>query len=272
VVSSTENKLPELVTKTVKMIEEKGLLETLEKFPQSLLIIRLSLGKSQREFIKLLHNSISQPILIKHEKGKTQRMTKKQANKISKILEKIPFELKIERVVENFKKFKNMQKGHLTSEKARKLQKIWVKKTTTEQRKLWGKLGTEKAKKGKLTFSERRVKKILEELKLPHKVHEQFIIDEKLSFNVDFLIDKGKKIVIEVTERLNNLTLAAQALSFRSLLIKQIHPEVVTICIIPAKITLMGKEVLNRSFDKVLSLSELNNLKDFLLQVTTPST
>jgi hypothetical protein len=34
----------------------------------------------------------------------------------------------------------------------------------------------------------------------------------------------------------------------------------------------MGKEVLNRSFDKALSLSELNNLKDFLLQVTTPST
>lgn len=260
-----KDNLARLVVKTKEMIRKKSLEEMLTEFPQSLLVIRLSMGKSQREFIKLLKNRITQPALIKHENGKTKKMTKKLAKKLSQILSKLNIKIDEKTVIENFEKFKEMQKGHLTSEIARKLQKKWLAKTSTEERKRWGKLGALKAlSKVRLTKSELNVKKILEELRVPHKVHEFVEIDETLSFNVDFLIEKPKKIIIEVTEKQNNLTITAQSIAFRALEIKNKDPNLIFISIIPPTMSLMGREVLKRTCDKVFTTNQMFELKEFL--------
>jgi hypothetical protein len=260
-----KDNLAKLVVKTKEMIAEKSLEEMLTEFPQSLLVIRLSIGKSQREFIKLVRNRITHPILIKHENGKTKKMTRQLAKKLSQILSKLNIRIDDKTVIENFEKFKEMQKGHLTSEIARKLQKKWLMKTSTEQRKRWGKLGALKAlSKIRLTKSELGVKKILEELGVSHKIHEFVEIDEKLSLNVDFLIENPKKVIIEVTEKQNNLTITAQSIAFRALEIKNKNPNLIFISITSPNMSLMGREVLKRTCDEVFTTNQMPKLKEFL--------
>lgn len=265
-----ERDLAKLVVKTKQLIKNKGIEETIKNFPQSLLVIRLALNKSQRKFIRLLKNLLTQPMLIKHENGKTKRMTKKLARNISEILSKFKIEFNKKKILANFRKFSNMQKGHLTSERARKLHKIWMKKTTNEQRRLWGKMGARIAiKKARLTPSENKIKKILEELKLQHITHHPIKIDEKLTLNVDFFIENEKKVIIEVTEKQNNLTVAAQALAFRALQIRQANPNILIVCIVPQKMSSMGIEVLKRTFHKVFTFSNLEEFKQFISNITS---
>lgn len=260
-----KSNLIRLVVKTKEMISQKNLEETLANFPQSLLVIRLNLGKSQREFIKLLKRRITQPILIKHEKGQTKKMTKKLAKRLSEILSEFNLKIDTRTVIKNFEKFEKMQKGHLTPEIARILQRKWLRKTSLEQRQKWGKLGALKVlSKTRLTKSELMIKKILEELKISYKVHQFISIDEKLSLNIDFLIETPKKVAIEVTEKQNNLTITAQAIAFRAIQIKNKYSDLIFISIVPSDITLMGKEVLERSCDKVFTTNQIEELKEFL--------
>lgn len=263
-----EKDLLELVEKTRSLIREEGLEETIQKFPQSILTIRLSLGKSQKGFTKLLGGFLTQPILIKHEKGETKWMTKPLAKKVSEILTKEKFHLDLSKIIRAFRKFKGMQKGHLTSEEARQLQKIWMRKTTKEQRKLWGKAGAEVAtKKARATFLESKISELLEKLKISFKIHEPLKIDDKLTLSVDFLVEE--KVIIEVTEKQHGLTMHAQALAFRAMQIKQKHPKLITVCIVPEKMTPMGTEVLKRTFDKVFSITTLSDFEDFLQSITS---
>lgn len=168
----------------------------------------------------------------------------------------------------NFKKFKKMQKGHLDSIKARELQKIWIEKTTPEQRKRWGRLGAAKTnRKTKLTKSESLIRKILNELQIKHEVHREIEIDKNLSFNVDFLIKTQDKIIIEVTGKQSQSTTKAQAIAFRAKTIKEKEANVKFIVVVPDNMTLLGREVLRRSCDKIFTLSELEDLKKFLMDM-----
>jgi len=263
-----EKDLLELVERTRSLIHEEGLEETIQKFPQSILAIRLSLSKSQKGFTKLLGGLLTQPILIKHERGETKWMTRPLAKKVSEILTKEKSHLDPQKIVKVFRKFRGMQKGHLTSEEARQLQKIWMKKTTKEQRKLWGKAGAEVAtKRARATFLESKISKLLEKLKISFKIHERLKIDDKLALSVDFLVEE--KVVIEVTEKQHGLTVHAQALAFRAIQIKQKHPKLITVCIIPEKMTPVGTEVLKRTFDKVFSTTTLSDFESFLQNITS---
>ena len=257
-----------IIVKTEQLLKKLGLAKTLEKFPKSLLVFRLSLDKSQRDFLNHVNNCLSHPTLIKHENGRSNRMTSNISSQIEKTLGK-DFQINKNKVLENFEKFEGMQKGHLDSKKGKELQKIWVKKTTREQRKKWGRLGAVKTNKNiKLTRSENLIKKILNELEIKHRIHEQIKIDKKLSFNVDFLIEMEREIIIEVTERQTQLTTKAQAIAFRSRLIKEKNNNLSFIVVVPDNITLLGEEVLNRSCDKVFKISEIEDFKKFLNMIT----
>lgn len=82
-----EKDLHGIIVKTEKLSKEFNLAETLKKFPQSLLILRLNSGKSQREFLSHVNNCLSHPTLIKHENGRSNRMASEIAKHIEKKFE-----------------------------------------------------------------------------------------------------------------------------------------------------------------------------------------
>ena len=259
-----EQELTKLVAETKKYLAS-GLEHCIINLPQSLLVFRLSLESSQRDFLKKINNCISHPMLIRHENGRTKRISKKIAQEISKRLSKYKMEIIQERILQNYNKFKNMQRGHLTSKEAKRLQEMWQKKTTHKQRQHWGLIGAKiTATKIKSTKTESIIQNILDQLGINYKKNETIQINDKIYFNVDFLVGNKNFAVIEVTEKQNNLTVTAQALAFRCYQIKNKFPKSIFIVAIPKQISLLGKNVLETTCDKVFTTNEIATVKKYL--------
>lgn len=62
----------ELKEQILRLKQASDIKKHLQGNPRSILVIRLGLGLSQREFIRELGNKISQVALIKHEKGRSK--------------------------------------------------------------------------------------------------------------------------------------------------------------------------------------------------------
>ena len=192
-------------------------------------------------------------------------MSYKLAGNIEQILSAYNIQITKEKVLLNHKKFKNMQRGHLTPNEAIKLQELWQKKTTRKQRQEWGLLGARvSATKARLTKTESQIKNILEQLEIPYQRNMTIKISDKVYFSVDFAVGNENLAVIEVTDKQSNLIVAAQALAFRSSEIKNKFPKYVFIAVVPKNIPLLGKNVLDAKCNKVFSTDEISALREYL--------
>lgn len=250
-----------------QIFKKKGLAKALYEIPQGLLFIRLSMNKSQREFIKLLDNVITQVSLIRYERGEWKKI-KKKLHKICNKLLKREIKLPNWKVLwKRYKNFKRMQKGHLTSERGKLLQQLWIRKTTKEQRKLWGLQGALVAnKKAKFTRSEAKIRNLLFSSGVTQvKTHENVPISRDIILNVDFTFNlNSRPVFIEVCERRNNLFVICEALALRSILLKERFPNSITVCVVHKKVPLMGRKILEKFFNVVVLIDNLQKLENFL--------
>ena len=135
----SEQELEGIVNELNIAITECTLPKSFQTNPRLTLPLRLSLDMSQKSFLEHINNLISQPTLIKYESGKGKKMPSKIAASLSKYCTK---RVELDIVLKNFRKFSGMKTGkHMTSEKARNLQCIWMKKTSKKQREAWGRKG-----------------------------------------------------------------------------------------------------------------------------------
>ncbi len=251
-----------------RLKERESIAEILQKNPRTLLIFRLALNKSQREFLNLLNRKISQVTLVKYEGGKRRSMKKEIAEEISKILvQHVPEDFpSLEEIVETFKNFKSMQKrGRLTQERAKELNKKWQEKTTQKQRRLWGVKGAYKSLSvQRETYSERKIREILDNLGLPYERNKE-IKYENVSLFPDFFLSLNKMpIIIEVTHKTHNLLVYAQSLCFRAIIYKNIFPNSFLISIVPEKMSYTGLELLKKFYDKIIFSERIDELEKFL--------
>ncbi|MDI6722054.1 MAG: hypothetical protein QMD97_00735, partial [Candidatus Aenigmarchaeota archaeon] len=122
-----ESELRELTQKFQNALKENNIENFLQKNPKGIIIIRMSLGLSQKDFIQKIKNRISQAALIKHEKGRSSRMNFRL---LKELLNHIPKFIDSNKIIESYKKFESMKKGaHMTTERARELHDIWKNKT-----------------------------------------------------------------------------------------------------------------------------------------------
>lgn len=254
-----QSELKKLARRFQKAIENDEAEKFLAENPKSVLVLRFALGLSQTAFIQRLKNKISQVALIRHEKGRSKRINKKLAKELIKHM---PANLDENLIVKNYKRFEDMKKGlYMTSERARKLNKVWIRKTSENQRKEWGRMGAIKANmQPRLTFQENRIKKVLDSLGLQYKVHEQ-IKTNLLDMNIDFAIfEKNKpKYFIEATERKHDLAILCQAYAYRCRLLKESYPNA-KVGIIINNIPLFAENLLQNEFDFVIESASIKNL------------
>ncbi len=258
-----QTELKKLITGLRKAIKENKTKEFLIKNPKSILVLRIALGLSQATFIQKLKRKISQVALIRHEKGRSKHINKLL---VKELIKYIPDKLDDKSILKTYKKFEQMKKGlHMTSERARKLNKIWVNKTSKTQRKAWGRMGAIKTNTQlKLTFQEKQVKKILDSFHFRYEIHNQ-IETKLLDMNIDFIIlEKNKpKCFIEVTDRRHDLAIVCQAYAYRCRLLKEKYPNV-KVGIIINNIPLFIEKILQNEFDFVIDSSSIKNLNRLL--------
>lgn len=230
--------------------------------PEAVLIIRLSLGLSQREFVKLLNGKLSQVTLVKYEKGNANKIQAHIAKNVASIA---PKRLKVDAVLRNYKRFSMMHRGYMPRGRARKLQELSLKKTTKMQRKLWGRLGAMKANaKQRPTEQEMQIQNLLEKLKISYTTHE-LIESSGLKFNIDFVIRKGNRICfLEVSKRKHDISILAQAYGYRSRVLRETYPRAKFVAIFD-EIPLGPSEILNKEFDLISDSNSLKVVEEFLL-------
>lgn len=258
-----QTELEELAQKFQSALENRNLEKFLQETPKSVLILRLSLCLSQRQFIRRLRSRISQVMLIRHERGLTKKLRKETVNELLKI---IPRKINIKTVLSNHRKFQEMKQGyHMTPERAKKLHKIWQQKTTKKQRQEWGRLGAIKANtQQRLTNQEQKVKEILDSSNLKYEIHKQ--VNTKITtINIDFVVYRDNiPYFIEVTKRKHDIPILCQAYAYRSRILKEKYPNSKVVILID-NIPLYINNILNQEFDFVLNSNSINKLSKFLL-------
>lgn len=258
----------ELVKLTQELVEamKKGKVdEALQKNPSIILPLRLTLGMSQKQFLRNMNNPFSQVSLINYENGRRKRMIRKNAASISKQASNIKPHART--VIKNYKKFNDMKKGkYMTKERGKELHRIWMEKTTRTQREKWGRLGASIAnKKLKLTVQEKIIKNIIESnlsKEFEVEIHKEIEADYN-RFNIDFVIySKDNPLCfIESTARRHDLTILSQAYAYRKRVLSEKYPNakfVMIVDILPS----FAKQILKKEFDIV---SQTNNLENFLV-------
>src|SRR3989338_6651136 len=236
----------------------------LQQNPKSILVLRLALGISQKEFLKKINNEISQVALIRHEKGRSTRMNSKLVKELSS---HVPEHLDSRIVIRNYKKFNDMKNGlHMTSERAKQLHAVWKQKTKRTQWQEWGRKGAMITNsQDRLTEQEKQVKSILDQVaNISYKIHYQ-TKTKFISMNIDFvLFEKGKpKFFIEVTERKHDLSILCQAYAYRCRLLKERYPNA-KVGIIIKEVPFSAKKIIENEFDFILNSNSIQNLSKFL--------
>ena len=254
----------ELRELTLRLKQASDIKEHLHQNPQSILVIRLNSGLSQKNFIKELGNRISQVSLIKHEKGRSKRLNSKLIDELANHIPKVIDESS---VIENFRKFEDMKKGaHMTPQRAKELHKIWKEKTKRTQWQAWGRKGALKANsQERLTGQERKIKEVLDRVNVAYKIHDQ-IRTKLLNMNVDFVItDKegNPMLFIEATERKHDLPILCQAYAYRCRLLRDVYPKA-KFAIVINELPYSSKRVIRHEFDFMLTSESINNLSKFL--------
>ncbi len=258
-----ESELKELTLRFQESIRQSNAEEFIKQNPKSILALRLSLGLSQKDFIRKVKNKISQVALIKHEKGRSSRINSVLLKEVVKL---VPNFIDINLVIENHKKFDSMKKGiHMTTERARKLNELWQKKTKRSQRQDWGKKGALKTNSSqRLTEQEKKVKEILDRMNLEYKIHHQ-IKTKSVDMNIDFvLFNKNKPICfIEVSERKHDLQILCQAYAYRCRILKENYPWS-RAGIVINDVPFSAKKIIEKEFDFMLNTNSIHNLSEFL--------
>ncbi len=253
--------LQQLTKELRYVITKDNFIGHLQKNPILVLPIRLSLGFSQREFVR--KTEISQVTLIKYEKRKSKFMSRRKAEVIKDLFFSIKPEINYNKIIKLYKKFKDIQTGKLmTSERARVLQKIWQEKTTKKQRSEWGIKGaTITNKKIRYTKQEKLLVDLFNKNRVDYKAHFD-ITTKKLKLNIDFVIFKHNKpsIIIEVTERRGNLYEYSLSYCYKARLLKEKYPWIKLIFIGSDDISESSKNLLKNEFDYVLKMSEFPNI------------
>lgn len=257
--------LVKLTQELVEAIKERKVNEALQKNPNIILPLRLSLGMSQKQFLRNMKNPFSQVSLINYENGRRKRMIRKNAALIFKQANNIKPHARV--VIENYKKFNDMKKGkHMTKERGKELHRIWMEKTTRTQREKWGRLGASITNRNpKLTIQEKIIKKAIESnlsKEFVVEMHKEIEADHN-RFNIDFVIySKDKPLCfIESTARRHDLTILSQAYAYRKRVLSEKYPNtkfVMIADILPS----FAKQILKNEFDIV---SQTNNLENFLV-------
>lgn len=258
-----ELELRELTLRFQEAIKQNIVEKFLQKEPKAILVIRLELGLSQFQFLQKVGNSFSQVSLIKHEKGRSKRISRKILDEIVKVS---PSKINIKTIMENYRHFEKMKNGaYMTSERAKKLHKIWKNKTTINQWQEWGRLGAQKTNTGqRLTSQEKGIKQILDKLNLSYKIHHQ-VKTKLLDMNIDFVIFQNEmpKIFIEVTERKHDLSILCQAYAYRCRLLKEMYPES-KFGIVIKQLPFSARKVIEKEFNFILNTNSIENLSEFL--------
>lgn len=254
----------ELRELTLRLKQASDIKKHLQRNPQSILVIRLSHGLSQTDFIQKMEKKISQVSLIKHEKGRSKRMNSRI---IKELMKHLPKTLDENSIVANFRKFESMKKGaHMTSQRARELHRIWKKKTRREQWQEWGRKGAFKSNsQGRLTEQEKKIQKVLDSLAMKYSIHKQ-VRTKILNMNVDFVITDKKgnpKLFIEATERKHDLPILCQAYAYRCRLIKEAYPKA-KVGIVLNELPYSSAQIVKNEFDFILNSDSINNLSKFL--------
>jgi transcriptional regulator with XRE-family HTH domain len=267
-----KKQMERLISELESVVKQHKLADGLQKNPRMILPLRLSLGMSQLQFLNGLNNPISQPTLIKYEKGNKKGISPKTSKSIA---DAIPLsEINFSRVWEMYKKFDDMKRGkYMTKERGQKLQKLWLQKTTKEQREKWGRKGALTTNnKQRLTAQENEIKNILN-IKVPgnmnYKIHQQIPTDI-LSINIDFVVYKeGKPIYfIEATTRKHDLDILCQAYAYRKRLLAEKYPYSKSMIIID-ELPSFAKRILESEFDFVFTTSQF---RDFNLMASGQQT
>lgn len=151
--------LRELILRFQKEIKEESALNYIRHNPKTLLILRMSLDLSQKQFIEKLNKKISQAALIRHEKGRSFRINNDFMNEIAKLL---PISIDAEKIMKNYLKFESMKKGsHMTTKRAQELYKMSLKNFNKTKLSEWGRNGALITNtKQRLTRQERKIKTI----------------------------------------------------------------------------------------------------------------
>lgn len=185
---------------------------------------------------------------------------------IEELVRHIPQKIDEDIIIANFRKFEDMKRGaHMTSQRAKELQKIWKKKTKREQWQEWGRKGALKTNsQERLTEQERKIKEILDSVGANYKIHNQ-VKTKTLSMNVDFVItDKGiPKLFIEVTERRHDLPILCQAYAYRCRLIKEAYLKS-KVGIVINELPYSSRQVVKNEFDFMFNSDSISNLSKFL--------
>ncbi|MFQ6009555.1 MAG: hypothetical protein ACE5J7_00310 [Candidatus Aenigmatarchaeota archaeon] len=239
------------LSKALRLATKAGEVEKLLAIkPGSVFALRLAAGLSQRQFLRRLKYALSHTMLIKHEKGKTKRMRKSLAKTIARYA---PKNIDIKTIDMNYKKFESMKHGvHMTSERAKQLQKLSLKVTSRSQRQAWGRLGAMKTNSmQRLTSQEKDIAAVLDKLKFSYKIH-KLVKNPLINMNVDFVIYKNSRPVcfIEATNRRHDLPVLYQAYAYRNRVLKEIYPKALFV-IVSSLLPLMVKEIVKREFDYV---------------------
>jgi transcriptional regulator with XRE-family HTH domain len=254
-------RLLKLTKELESVISKENFIQKLQENPGLVFPIRLSLGFSQREFVR--RTKISQVTLIKYEKGKSKFMDRKKAEKVRNLFFSEKPEINYDKIVDNYKKFRDMQKGKvMTPERARALQEIWQKKTTSKQRSKWGLKGARITnQKSRYTQQEKFIIDLLDKKNVDYKTHFD-IATNKLRLNVDFVIFKNKKpwAIIEVTERSSNLYEYSLSYCYKSRLLREKYPNIKLIFVGSNNISESSMNLLKNEFDYVLKMSEASKI------------
>jgi hypothetical protein len=250
----------DVLVSELEQANTKGKLnEALQRNPQIVLPLRLSLGLSQVQFIDELKHPISQPTLIRYERGDRKKMSEEKARLIS---DSVPLtRIAFNRVWNEYKKFDGMMRGkHMTRDRGKELQKLWLKKTTKTQRQRWGRKGAVISNvKPRLTNQERAIKKVLDKKvggDLTYRMHQQ-ISTSILSINVDFVVYEKNTptCFIEATTRKRDLVILSQAYSYRKRLLAEQYPDAKNIIIIDNP-TYFAKRILDKEYDFVFNTTQ----------------
>ncbi|MBI3413475.1 MAG: hypothetical protein HY051_05350 [Candidatus Aenigmarchaeota archaeon] len=258
-----EPKFHELAKEFEKACKEGTVSRLLQKTPQALLPFRLSLGLSQKKLANKLKGRLSVPMIVKHEKGRTKFIRKGTTEILAGML---PSKVLLRDIMKNYTRFMEMKNGgFMTPENARKLQRVWLHKTTKKQRQEWGRLGAIKSNSGeKLTEQENEIKKLLDSTNVEYTIHDQ-IETNLLSLNIDFVLYKQNKpwCFIEVTKRKHDMAILCQAYAYRSRLLKESYPRA-TIMLVADNLSLMPARILEKEFDFVFDSNSMNKFSKFV--------
>lgn len=254
-------RLLQLTKHVKKAIVEDNLLNKLCQNPQLVLPMRLVLNLTQRKFVQL--TNISQNTVIKYERNRAKSMNKKNAETIFNLFSKRKSNVNYQKILRTYNKFKSMQKGkHMTSKRAKELQKIWQQKTTREQKSLWGRKGAEITnKKQRLTIQEKKIIELLERGNLVYKSHYEIPLEKK-KINVDFALFKNENlnVIIEVSDRKSNLYEYSLACCYKAYLLRQKYSKIKLLFVSSNQLTPSSKELLENEFDYVLKMSEASRI------------